>query len=145
LTWRAATNGGARLDVSFHGELDLSVTEECSAGLLEPLAGAERTIVFDLGGLSFADSMGLRFLIDTKRQLESMGKRLLLGSVSAPVLKLFELAGLTQWFEYAEGHAPALVPCPMCEGDQIVGAVRCVRCGAALGRSDDGSAVRPLA
>ena len=141
LTWRARSNGDSRLEVSFCGELDLSVIEESAAGLQEPLAGAEQTIVFDLGELSFVDSTGLRFLIDTKRHAESLGKRLLLGAVSAPVLKLFELAGLTNWFDYEEGHTPGRTPCPVCDGEQLVGAKRCVRCGAALG--DHGAAVRP--
>jgi anti-anti-sigma factor len=141
LTWLAASDGDTRLVVTFEGELDLAVIEECSAGLEEPLAGAERTIVFDLGGLSFADSTGLRFLIDTKRRTESLGKRLLLGEVSAPLLKLFELAGLTNWFDYADGHLPDRMPCPLCDGEQLVGATRCVRCGAALG--DHGTAVGP--
>jgi anti-anti-sigma factor len=141
LTWRAETNDGTRLDVSFRGELDLSVIEECSAGLVEPLTGAEDMIVFDLGELSFADSTGLRFLIDTKRHVESSGKRLLLGPVSTPVLKLFELAGLTNWFDYTDGHEPPRDACPVCGGEQLVGVKRCVRCGAAL--RGNGTAMGP--
>jgi anti-anti-sigma factor len=133
LTWLAEEGPGSQLLVRFAGELDLSVIDECAAGLAEPLAGAERTIVFDLGELSFADSTGLRFLIDTKRQIESMGKRLLLAHPPTGVLKLFELAGLTNWFDYADGHEPQRTPCPLCDGDQLVGVTRCVRCGAALG------------
>jgi anti-anti-sigma factor len=141
LTWHARSNGDSRLDVTFCGALDLSVIEESAAGLQEPLEGAEQTIVFDLGELSFADSTGLRFLIDTKRRAEALGKRLLLGPVSAPVLKLFELSGLTNWFDYAEGHTPDRAPCPLCDGEQLVGVRRCVRCGAALG--DHGATMRP--
>jgi anti-anti-sigma factor len=141
LSWRAEPDGGSRLEVRFCGELDLAVIDECAAGLCEPLAGAERTIVFDLDELSFADSTGLRFLIDTKRNLEAMGKRLLLARVPVGVLKLFELAGLTNWFGYTTGQEPQRVPCPVCEGEQLVGITRCVRCGAALG--DHGSAMRP--
>jgi anti-anti-sigma factor len=84
----------------------VAVIDECRAGLSEPLDGPEETILFDLCGITFADSTGLRLLIDVKRQAQARGKRLILSCVSAPVLRLIVMTGLTSWFEYLDGHEP---------------------------------------
>ena len=120
------------LVISFRGELDLAVIDECRDGLAEPLTGPERIVLFDLGGVTFADSTGLRLLIDVKRRADADGKRLLLTRVSAPILKLFEMTGLTSWFDYLEGHAPPLIDCPLCDGRIVPDSRRCPRCGCAL-------------
>jgi anti-anti-sigma factor len=127
-----AEESGSMLSVSFRGALDLAVIDECRDGLEEPLAGPEQVILLDLGELTFADSTGLRFLIDTKRRTEAAGKRLLLGRVSPPVLKLLEMAGLTSWFEYLDGLAPRRTLCPICNADLLTESNRCANCGAAL-------------
>jgi anti-anti-sigma factor len=134
---------GSMLSVSFRGALDLAVIDECAAALEEPLAGPEQIILLDLAELSFADSTGLRFLIDTKRRAESSGKRLILGRVSRPVLRLFEMAGLTSWFEYLDGHAPSRMPCPLCGAEMLTGSPQCPRCGAQLDGDGDGSLMGP--
>lgn len=130
-SWIAEETGPTLL-VRFKGELDLAVVDECAAGLEEPLDGPEESIVLDLGDLTFADSTGLRFLIDTKRRAESRGKRLLLSRVSGPMLKLFDVTGLTSWFDYADGSRPRHVLCPVCDRPMHHDANRCPHCGAAL-------------
>jgi anti-anti-sigma factor len=127
-----AEPAGDTMVVSFRGELDLVVADECRVGLAEPLAGAERTIVFDLAELDFVDSTGLRLLVDMKLGVEAQSKRLLLGPVSRNVLNLFEVTGLTSWFDYAEGYEPRREACSVCDGDIVAGARRCPRCGCAL-------------
>jgi len=132
---------GTMLSLSFRGALDLAVIDECAAGLEEPLNGPEQTILLDLAELSFADSTGLRFLIDTKRKTDAAGKKLVIGRVSPPVLKLFEMAGLTSFFEYLEGHEPSRTHCPLCDAEVLVGSATCPRCGGEL--RGDGSPVDP--
>jgi anti-anti-sigma factor len=129
--WIAESEGDT-LVVSFHGELDLAVADECRVALAEPLVGPERLVVLDLSDLAFVDSTGLRLLVDTRLNAEARGKRLKLGPVSAPVLKLFEVTGLTSWFDYAPGCAPRREACSVCDGEILSGARRCPRCGCAL-------------
>ena len=129
--WIAEPDGDTMV-VRFHGELDLVVAEECRAGLVEPFAGAEKRILFDLAELEFVDSTGLRLLVDMKLKAESNGKRLALGPVSGTVLKLFEVTGLTSWFEYVDGYEPRREACSVCDGDIVAGTRRCPRCGCAL-------------
>jgi len=124
---------GSMLSLSFRGALDLAVIDECAAGLEEPLNGSEQTILLDLSELEFADSTGLRFLIDTKRKTEASGKKLVIGRVSPPVLKLFEMAGLTSFFEYLDGHEPSRTRCALCDAEVLVGSSMCPRCGGDLG------------
>jgi anti-anti-sigma factor len=130
-SWTAVPDGDA-LAIRFRGELDLAVVDECRVALMEPLSGGENLIVFDLSELSFVDSTGLRLLVESKLRAESNGKRLKLGPVSAPVLKLLETAGLTSWFDFADGCEPRRVACPVCDGDIVPGGRRCPRCGGAL-------------
>ncbi len=130
-TW-IAEEKDETLVVRFRGELDLAVVDECAAGLEEPLNGPEQDIVLDLGELTFADSTGLRFLIDTKRRVESHGKRLVLSGVSEPMLKLFDVTGLTSWFDYADGSRPLASLCPVCDRPIHHDGSRCPHCGAAL-------------
>ena len=136
-TWTAEETGST-LVVRFKGELDLAVVDECAAGLEEPLEGPEQSIVLDLGDLTFADSTGLRFLIDTKRRAEARGKALLLSNVSDPMLKLFDVTGLTAWFDYADGSKPTQWFCPVCDRPMHHAGVRCAHCGAVLRGSSDG-------
>jgi anti-anti-sigma factor len=137
-TW-IAEESDSTLFVRFKGELDLAVVDECAAGLDEPLMGPEASVVLDLGQLTFADSTGLRFLIDTKRRAESRGKRLLLSEVSEPMLKLFDVTGLTSWFEYADGSSPQGSPCPVCDRSMHHDGARCPHCGAVLRAPGDGA------
>jgi anti-sigma B factor antagonist len=129
--WFATTEGGT-LVVEFHGELDIAVADECRVALAEPLAGPEKLVLLDLGGLDFADSTGLRLLVDTRLNAQARGKRVMVGPVSASVLKLFEVTGLTSWFEYMPGSEPVRETCAVCDGDIASGARRCPRCGCVL-------------
>ena len=137
-----AEETGPMLVVRFKGELDLAVVDECAAGLEEPLDGPEESIMLDLGDLTFADSTGLRFLIDTKRRAESRGKRLLLSRVSDPMLKLFDVTGLTSWFDYADGSRPEQTLCPVCDRAMHHDGSRCPHCGAVLRAPHNGDGRR---
>ena len=130
-TWIAESEGDT-LIVSFHGDLDISVADECRVALAEPLRGPERVVVLELSDLQFVDSTGLRLLIDTRLSVDALGKRLVLGGVSTPVLKLFEVTGITAWFDYMHGCAPTRDACSVCDGEIVRGARRCPWCGSAL-------------
>lgn len=127
-----ARESDSELTVSFSGELDLAIVPECSAGLREPISGSATVIVLDLSAVTFADTTALRFLIDTKRQVEADGKRLFLKETSSAVVRLFEAAGLTSWFDYVNGHSPSHELCPLCDGQVPAGRTRCGHCGGTL-------------
>ncbi len=120
------------LRVRASGELDLTVAGEFRDSMDEPLSGPSRAVILDLGELDFIDSTGLRVLVDVKRRTDAAGKKLYLGPVAKPVLKLLEVAGLLAWFEYLDGDEPVLRMCPACDNEVLAGDRRCLRCGAAI-------------
>jgi anti-sigma B factor antagonist len=129
--WIAEPEGEA-LVVRLHGDLDLVVADECRAALAEPLSGPEKNVVFDLSDLEFVDSTGLRLLVDMRLAAQGHGKQVRIGDVSPSVLKLFEVTGLTSWFDYVPGCEPEREACSVCDGEIACGARRCPRCGCAL-------------
>jgi anti-anti-sigma factor len=130
-SWTAEPDGAA-LRIAFKGDLDIATVQECRRSLEEPLAGPEQMIALDLNELEFADSTGLHFLITTQRELQAAGKKLVLDGVSAPVLRLFDVTGMTTWFDYANGSAPKVAQCPLCDHLMLAGATRCPHCGGAI-------------
>jgi anti-anti-sigma factor len=63
--------------------------------LTELIAGGERFLVLDLGGLDYISSAGLRtILVVTKRLREKQG-RLLLASPKSVVREVFEISGFS--------------------------------------------------
>lgn len=120
---------GSVLNVRMRGELDLAVVEECRLGLEEPLRGPGRIVVFDVGGVTFADSTGLSLLIQTHRTIDANGGRMLLARVSRPVLRLLEASGTTSFFEYLDGRLTEAT-CPVCDGLVPHDVDVCPSCGA---------------
>lgn len=130
-TWTANTVDGT-LHLAFSGDLDIAVANHCRYGLTDPLSGPERNTVLDLSRLTFIDSTGLRLLIDLKRTREAKGGKLILSSVSQPARRLFDLTGMTTWFDYVDGHSPDVSYCPVCDATLCTTATRCAHCGSAL-------------
>ena len=120
---------GSVLNVRMQGELDLAVVEECRHGLEEPLRELGRIVVFDVGGVTFADSTGLNLLMQTKRTIDNNGGRMLIARLSRPVLRLLDASGTTSFFEYLDGQLTAAT-CPVCDALVPHDADVCPTCGA---------------
>jgi anti-sigma B factor antagonist len=58
-----------------------------------------RTIVLDLGAMSFIDSSGLGVLVGVlKRLKDQQGDTIVLRDLQEPVRRVFEITGLTELF-----------------------------------------------
>lgn len=99
----AAREAEGVLHLRFAGDLDYIAVAELRDSLQEPLAG-RRTVVLDLGNVSFVDSAGLRLLVRTKRYVESHGGRLLINELSPAVQHMLALVQLSEWFERVDRH-----------------------------------------
>ena len=101
-TWSVVElpNGSARLDVS--GDVDL-LAEAPLVEQVDELVrdGHEGRILLDLADVDFIDSSGVRALIQVH---QSHGDRVQLVAASPPVLRVLEIAGLTELL----GPAPSL-------------------------------------
>ena len=75
------------------GDLDMATVGRLAAATRD-LLGAGRHVVFDLGGVSFVDSSGLRYFLDLYQRAGSAGFSFALRQARRSVHKTFEVAGL---------------------------------------------------
>jgi anti-anti-sigma factor len=130
LNWAIERQQGL-ITVRLRGELDLS-----SAAALQPIL--ERTIsaspvtVVDLEGLEFMDSTGLRLFAHIHQMTGESGARFLLGRPSPAVLRVLQVAGLVEHFDYVEGAPPSERTCSVCGERVPATGTRCPHCGGTI-------------
>jgi anti-anti-sigma factor len=82
------------------GEIDA----HSAPSLVEQIsAGPDHTLVLDLAGVTFMDSSGLRVVVNLHQNGQAGGPELVIKDPSKPVMRLFEIAGLTELFAVREG------------------------------------------
>ena len=90
-----------RLRVAVHGELDIATASELERELRAALGSAD--VVLDLQTVSFMDSSGLRALLVASREAHEAGRRLLVLPGSGQVLRVIEMAQVTEHLELSDG------------------------------------------
>jgi anti-sigma B factor antagonist len=98
LRW-ASEESDSGVTLRLRGELDLPAVLACKGELIEELQRVSTAVVIELDELTFIDSTGLRMLLDLKSKLGEVGTSLTVGAISAPVARVFELAGVDGWFK----------------------------------------------
>jgi anti-anti-sigma factor len=94
--------------VTLEGELD-TVSERLLNGLVSRLVADEsRQVLFDLSGIRFLDTAGIRGLISAQRRLFLAGRTMGLVSVPQVVLNIFTVTGLRDHFVMYETLEEAL-------------------------------------
>jgi anti-sigma B factor antagonist len=83
------------------GEIDVYSAPRLRERLVELVSEGHRQIVVDLEGVDFLDSTGLGVLVGGLKRLRSNGGDLSLVCTQAPILKVFEITGLTTVFAIA--------------------------------------------
>jgi anti-anti-sigma factor len=86
--------GAGRCELQLEGELDLWSVERLQA-VLQRVARDNEGIAVGLERCEFVDSTGIALFLQVRRQLEEDAGRLVLYGCSAQVLRIFEVAGLT--------------------------------------------------
>jgi stage II sporulation protein AA (anti-sigma F factor antagonist) len=76
------------------GELDVSSGPALEHSVARVLDGQGEEFRIDMSALVFMDSTGARSLVRVHRRLESIGRRLVLVSPTAPVRRVIDLLGL---------------------------------------------------
>ena len=130
LRWKANKQHGLTT-VVLAGELDMASVDALQNAVDELLADTP-VLVFDLHGLEFIDSTGLRLFGMIHRSAQGAGKRFLLGRISPATRRVLHVAGLVDFFEYVEGAPSAERLCRVCESWTPAGEERCMHCGAGL-------------
>ncbi len=80
-----------RVHVVLNGRLDTQTHLECEQRLKPLLTPATRVMVFDMSGVDYLSSMGLRVLMMVSRTLKAQGSKLLLSNVQAPVQTVIDI------------------------------------------------------
>ena len=84
------------LVLAMSGELDLGTVGPLADAATTAAAGDCKALVFDLTGLEFMDSSGLRVFAQTHRELAAKGREVLVVCASPMLLRVFELTALDQ-------------------------------------------------
>lgn len=92
LTAARSTDEQGRPVISVAGELDLASAPQVSALAKAVLEGNPAEVVFDLSGLEFMDSSGLRVLLEVANQVDSV----VVPAPSLAVRRVIESAGVDQ-------------------------------------------------
>lgn len=87
-------------EIVLDGELDAARVPDVALQftMLRAAGAPPSSVVTDLSGVTFIDSSGLRLLLDQRARLTEAGIDLRLRNPSATVLRLLELAQLTDHF-----------------------------------------------
>ena len=90
-------NRGETVVVALEGELDMSATFELEP-TLERLAADEstRTLVLDMGGVTFMDSSALGLVFSTEERSRAEDVRLVVASPSRAVQRILEVTGAAE-------------------------------------------------
>jgi anti-sigma B factor antagonist len=79
------------LTVKLEGRLDTTTAPELEAALHEELTDL-KTLLFDLTGLEYISSAGLRVLLSTQKTMNRQGSMKLVG-VRETIMEIFEITG----------------------------------------------------
>jgi anti-anti-sigma factor len=82
--------------VSLNGRIDQTTAEECDEKISSILLPETRAIVFDMTGLNYISSMGLRIVLKTRRFMSGQGGAVYMMNVQPQIEKVFEIANLLQ-------------------------------------------------
>jgi anti-sigma B factor antagonist len=89
---------GLSATLSVRGELDVSTAPDLADLCRSVHAQGTRDVVIDLTDTSFLDSSGLRALVGAHLLFNDVGGHLRLSHPSEPVMRLFDITGLSGYF-----------------------------------------------
>lgn len=81
-----------RVRVSLNGRLDTHTYTECEQRLKPLLVPETRVLVFNMAGLEYLSSMGLRVLMMVSRALHAQGSQCLLTHLQPPIQTVIDIA-----------------------------------------------------
>jgi anti-sigma B factor antagonist len=89
---------GTTATLNLVGELDTSSARAVDRTIDEVIAAGAKTLVIDLGEISFIDSSGLRSLIRARQQLGDANDAVRLRNPQPGTMRLLEITGLQDQF-----------------------------------------------
>ena len=80
--------------LAFKGRMDAAMAIETEKAVNEILDGDNRRLIFDLGGLEYLSSYGLRIILKATKKMRLKGGDLVLCSLIDNVKEVFDVCGL---------------------------------------------------
>jgi anti-sigma B factor antagonist len=93
--------------VAIKGRLDSAGIAQSESPLNEALSAAQCRILFDLSGVSFIGSLGIRMFVSVARTWQKVGCRVVLYGMQPRVLEVFETVSLGDLIPLVEGESDA--------------------------------------
>ncbi|MDD2706377.1 MAG: STAS domain-containing protein [Verrucomicrobiae bacterium] len=90
------------------GEVDLYHSPRVREEIGKLISKKNPTILINFQKVSYIDSSGLATIIDAFQKMRAYKGRLALAALSKPVLSVFEVARLNQYFQIFENEGAAL-------------------------------------
>lgn len=84
--------------ISISGRLDASAMQRVESFFADQLAAGKTKFVFDLGGLEYISSAGLRVLLGAAKKVRSIQGAMVLAQLTEQVREVFEMSGFTAIF-----------------------------------------------
>lgn len=95
-------DGNGEVTVTFVGELDISRAEEVELELERVEAGSPDRLVFDLRGLEFLDSTGLRIILGADSRARRDGRSVAIVPGPEKVQRVFRITLLDRRLEFID-------------------------------------------
>ena len=92
------TRNGNELTVALEDRLDTLTSADLEDELKNKLDGIEK-LVFDLGGLEYISSAGLRVLVDSAQIIDEQGGNMVIRNLSVPVRDVFNVTDFIDAFD----------------------------------------------
>lgn len=89
-------NGGDKVLLCVHGEVDMATAPDLEIALERALRGPARQLVVDLRGVGFMDSTGLALLVRQDRLARAASRELIIVKGPPQVDQVFELTGVSE-------------------------------------------------
>lgn len=99
---------GNALVAAVGGRVDTTSAPAFEKGLAGALNGQEKLLVFDLSGLEYISSAGLRVILSAAKALKGRGGEVRLAATSGSVKKVFQISGFFSMFKSFETRSEAL-------------------------------------
>ena len=95
--------------IRLKGELDHHWAEQVREKIDRELnSETAHSLIFNLGGLTFMDSSGIGVLLGRYRRMSAKGRRMAVCDVPPPLLKIIEIAGLSEIIPFFNNEEAAL-------------------------------------
>ena len=99
---------GKALVACVRGRVDTVSAPSFEKGLAEALSREEKWLVFDLSGLEYISSAGLRVFLTTAKALKAKGGDIRLAATQGSVKKVFQISGFFTLFKHFDTRDAAL-------------------------------------